>query len=162
MPIEAHLLVYVAEEQGFFGKNGLNVTIRDYSTGPAAMEGLLNGEVDVSHSGEFVAVENALGKSDFKIITSIDKYQFFYLAGRKDRGIMVKRLQLEDSYIESIWQDHRFGLSLDQSLIAAMEDEARWMIANNLTTEKQVPNFNNYIYEDALNAIKPEAVNIIR
>ena len=39
-----------------------------------------------------------------------------------------------------------------------MEDEARWMIKNNLTTEKQVPDFMNYIYADGLKAIKPEAV----
>ncbi len=43
-----------------------------------------------------------------------------------------------------------------------MEDEARWIIKNNLTTEKTVPNFSDYIYEAGLEAIKPEAVNIIR
>ena len=43
-----------------------------------------------------------------------------------------------------------------------MEDEARWTITNNLTTEKQVPNFSNYIYEDGLRAVKPDAVNIIK
>jgi len=43
-----------------------------------------------------------------------------------------------------------------------MEDEARWMIKNNLTAGKTVPDFGNYIYVDALKAIKPEAVNIIR
>jgi hypothetical protein len=43
-----------------------------------------------------------------------------------------------------------------------MEDEARWMIKNKLTKEKNVPNFLDYIYEDALKAVKPEAVNIIR
>ena len=54
------------------------------------------------------------------------------------------------------------SFSLDQSLITAMEDEARWMIKNNLTTEKQVPDFLNYIYVDGLKAVKPGAVNIIR
>ena len=43
-----------------------------------------------------------------------------------------------------------------------MEDEAHWRIENNLTTEKTVPDFEKYIYKDALKAIKPEAVNIIR
>ncbi|KCZ71448.1 hypothetical protein ANME2D_02178 [Candidatus Methanoperedens nitroreducens] len=38
----------------------------------------------------------------------------------------------------------------------------RWMIRNNLTSEKQMPNFFSYIYRDGLKAIKPEAVNIIR
>jgi NitT/TauT family transport system substrate-binding protein len=42
-----------------------------------------------------------------------------------------------------------------------MEDEVRWMIKNNLTNEKQVPDFVNYIYADGLKAVKPEAVNII-
>jgi NitT/TauT family transport system substrate-binding protein len=43
-----------------------------------------------------------------------------------------------------------------------MEDEARWMIKNNLTREKQPLDFVNYLYVDGLKAIKPEAVNIIR
>jgi len=43
-----------------------------------------------------------------------------------------------------------------------MEDEARWMIHNGLMSEKQVPDFMNYIYLGGLKAIKPEAVNIIR
>ncbi len=43
-----------------------------------------------------------------------------------------------------------------------MEDEGRWMINNNLTPEKQIPNFLDYIFMDGLKAIKPEAVNIIR
>jgi NitT/TauT family transport system substrate-binding protein len=43
-----------------------------------------------------------------------------------------------------------------------MEEEARWMIRNNLTGEKQVPNFLDYIYEDGLKAVRPAAVNIVR
>ena len=69
---------------------------------------------------------------------------------------------LSGTYTDAVWPEPQFSLSLDQSLIAAMEDEARWMIKNNLTTEKQVPNFLDYIYEDGLKAINPEAVNIIR
>jgi hypothetical protein len=43
----------------------------------------------------------------------------------------------------------------------AMEDEARWMISNNLTPEKSLLDLMNYIYVDGLGAVKPEAVNII-
>jgi NitT/TauT family transport system substrate-binding protein len=78
------------------------------------------------------------------------------------KAIVRERMNFDDAYLEIIWQRYQFSPSLDQSLITAMEDEARWMIKNNLTTEKQVPNFLNYIYEDGLKAIKPEAVNIIR
>jgi NitT/TauT family transport system substrate-binding protein len=43
-----------------------------------------------------------------------------------------------------------------------MEDEARWMIENKLTTKTTIPNFLDYLYLDGLLTVKPEAVNIIR
>jgi NitT/TauT family transport system substrate-binding protein len=78
------------------------------------------------------------------------------------KKILQKRLKLDDTYIATVWSQNQFSLSLDQSLIAAMEDEARWMIKNNLTREKQIPDFMNYVYVDGLKAVKPEAVKIIR
>jgi NitT/TauT family transport system substrate-binding protein len=87
-----------------------------------------------------------------------------YLASHQSeaKAIVRERMNFDDAYLEMIWQRYQFSLSLDQSLILAMEDEARWMIKNNLTTEKQVPDFLNSIYIDGLKAVKPEAVNIIR
>lgn len=76
--------------------------------------------------------------------------------------IVQKRLNFDDAYMASIWPDYQFSLSLDQSLILAMEDEARWMINNNLTSERTVPDFLDYIYSDGFNTIRPESVNIIR
>jgi len=78
------------------------------------------------------------------------------------KAILKKNLNLTDDDVNRIWSENQFSLSLDQSLILAMEDEARWMINNNLTTEKNVPDFLDYIYEDSLKTVKPEAVNIIR
>jgi hypothetical protein len=60
-----------------------------------------------------------------------------------------------------VWPDHQFALSLDQSLILAMEDEGRWMIDNNLTSEKTIPDFRGYIYTRGLEEVKPESLNII-
>ena len=74
------------------------------------------------------------------------------------KKILQKRLKLDDTYIATVWSQNQFSLSLDQSLIAAIEDEARWMIKNNLTREKPIPDFTKYIYLDGLKAIKPEAV----
>ncbi len=78
------------------------------------------------------------------------------------KAIVQKRMNYTDADIAAIWPDHQYSLTLDQSLFTAMEDEARWMISNNLTAEKRVPNFLNYICEDNLKEIKPESVNIIR
>ena len=43
-----------------------------------------------------------------------------------------------------------------------MENEARWMINNNLTAKTQVSDFLDYIYTDRLREVKPDAVNIMR
>jgi len=78
------------------------------------------------------------------------------------KAIVRKRMNFDDAYLEIIWQRYQLSLSLDQSLITAMEDEARWMMKNNLTNQKQIPDFTDYIYVDGLKAIRPEAVKIIR
>ena len=87
-----------------------------------------------------------------------------YLASHQSeaKAIVRKRMNFDNAYLEIILQRYQFSLSLDQSLITAMEDEASWMIKNNLTTEKKVPDFVNYTYVDGLKAIKPEAVNLIQ
>ena len=95
-----------------------------------------------------------------KSLVRAEEYQTQETETAKD--IVQARTGYDESFMDIFWSESPFLLSLDQSLIIAMEDEARWMIANNLTDERRVPNFLDYIYEDALKAIKPEAVNIIR
>ncbi len=87
-----------------------------------------------------------------------------YIGGRPDqaKAILRKKLDLTDADVARIWSQNQFSLSLDRSLVLAMEDEARWMMRNNLTLEKQMPDFADYIYEDGLKAVKPEAVHILR
>jgi NitT/TauT family transport system substrate-binding protein len=86
-----------------------------------------------------------------------------YIVSHPDeaKAIIRTRMNLDHAYMETVWPRYQISLSLDQSLILSMEDEARWMINNNLTTEKQVPDFLDYIYMDGLEAVKPDAVNII-
>jgi ABC-type nitrate/sulfonate/bicarbonate transport system substrate-binding protein len=76
------------------------------------------------------------------------------------KAILKRRLGYSDDRVSRAWKQNQFSLSLDQSLIVALEDEARWTISNKLTKENQIPDFGNYIYVDGLKAVKPEAVNI--
>ncbi|MEW6667569.1 MAG: NrtA/SsuA/CpmA family ABC transporter substrate-binding protein [Thermodesulfobacteriota bacterium] len=78
------------------------------------------------------------------------------------KAMVGKRMNFDAAYMEVLWQRYQFSLSLDQALITAMEDEARWMIGNGLTTEKRVPDFLHHVDEKALKEVKPEAVRIIR
>ena len=82
--------------------------------------------------------------------------------GGQARAIVQKRLGYDDRYIRTIWPEHRFSVRLDQSLILAMEDQARWMTENRLTAEREAPNFTDYIDEGCLKALNPEEVSIIR
>ena len=284
--------VYVAWSGGFFASNGINITIKEYDSGQAAVQGMISGEMDIAGVSEYPIVGNAFNKDRVRIIASISEGGSFFVTARRDHGIETiadlkgKRIgvtfqtinefylgrflnlngiqisevtrvnlplaKMEDalasdiidavisrepyvrsiqtrlgtneiswpaqssqatyslvvsradwiaqhprlvsrflkslaqaeeytisnpaqakavfqkwmnestSYIETEWSQAQFSLSLDQSLVIAMEDEARWMIKNNLTKEKQVPDFMNYIYIGGLKAVKPEAVNIIR
>jgi ABC-type nitrate/sulfonate/bicarbonate transport system substrate-binding protein len=54
-----------------------------------------------------------------------------------------------------------YGLSLDQNMLLTMEDEARWLIQNRLTTRTQVPDYLNYLYPEALLQVNPKAVRLV-
>jgi len=78
------------------------------------------------------------------------------------KSIVKEQMNFSDVYLETVWSQNQFSLSLDQSLILAMEVEARWLISNGLTSQAAVPDFLNYIYLDGLTSVKPESVNVIR
>ena len=292
VPTELNAVVYVAEDQKLFARNGLQVIFKDYNSGAAAAAGMLNGEADIALAAEFPIVRQVFNKKDIIGLGTITKYENTYIIWRTNSGIKTiqdlkgkriavtlrtisefylgrtlelngmninqvtlvdakaaglkkilldgeveavatwepwvtqinqhlgkevvtralqsgqyaywnlvsttnwtknyfnilrrvmkslvqaedyvashqdeakvivgKRMNFDAPYLEMIWPRYQFALSLDQSLITAMEDEARWMIKNKLAKDKNVPNFSNYIYVDALKAVKPEAVNIIR
>ncbi len=285
-------LIFIAEDEGIFSRNGLNATIFYCDTGLACVKGMTEGDAEIAASSEYPVVGLVLEQEDISAICSIDKYQGQYIVGRKDRGIeqvsdlrgkeigvargtitefylgrflylnnislqdvtlqnvrpsqfvdsigngivdailvpqvylipveerlgsnaivwkaqsnqnafgvltcrddwiashpgtinkllkslvlaenyaishpaeskaiLQRRLNYTEEYMATTWLLHRYSVTLDQSLITAMEDEGRWMIENNLTREKQLPNFLDSVHEDGLKAIKPEAVNIIR
>jgi ABC-type nitrate/sulfonate/bicarbonate transport system substrate-binding protein len=74
--------------------------------------------------------------------------------------IVQKRLDYSDAYMAAVWPSHQFSLALDQSLAIAMNDEARWMITNNLTSQRTLPDINSHIDEKGLEEVKPESVDI--
>jgi ABC-type nitrate/sulfonate/bicarbonate transport system substrate-binding protein len=293
LELETSTLIFIAEDQQFFKRNGLNINSRYYDTGLGTLKGVLNGEADIAVPvGEYAMVGKIFDDAEIMAIGAIDKVEYQTIVARKDRGIqdtsnfkgkklgvirgtqqefylarflqlngikiddvtlvnvtlahsvdaildgevdgvmlvpphtdtvqerlgsnavfwpaqagqlthqlmicrkewttehpnlverflksladaqgyllrhpdkakniLRERLKLTDKEVANIWSRNQFGLSLDQSLVAAMEDQARWMIGNNLTNEKRIPDFLNYIHEDALRAIKPESVTMIR
>jgi len=98
-----------------------------------------------------------------KFMKAIDEATEFIKNNKKEsQNIVAKRLILDEDSIASLWDDFEFEISLEQSLILTLEDEARWAIKNNLTESVQVPNYLDYIYFEALENVKPKAISIIR
>ena len=282
-------LVYVAEDQGYFEKNGLEVTIKDYESGKAAADSLLNGEADIATSAGFVFVSNSFDYADLRVLGTVATAEVKELVARKDKGITTidnligkkigvtkksggefalgtflifnglsdqdvelvdlkpseiveaisngdidaaftwdpnvynikeelgdnaiswpgysdfyfvvltkkdwieknpaaaerfmkslleaeeyiktnseaskefvrKRFGYESNYIDYSWPKQKFAVILEQAMLVAFEDQARWKMKRGLTDATEVPNYLDYIYMDALEEVKPEAIGII-
>ncbi len=63
--------------------------------------------------------------------------------------------------LKGAWPSYRFSVVLEQGLVLALEDEARWAIKNKLSTRAVIPNYLDYIYLDGLQSVAPAAVTII-
>jgi ABC-type nitrate/sulfonate/bicarbonate transport system substrate-binding protein len=293
-PFESVTLFWVAQEQGFFTQNSLNITMRKYDTGAGALSGVVNGEADLAVGPtEFPLTTQALNHQSVQTIGVISKSNFIYLVGRADRGIndisdlkgktigttfgtiahyylgrfltlndintadvtlvdlktpaewvnavvngsidavataqpsadlakdglganavvwsllgnqplyaqaiaaknwinenpdlcrrflnalyqaevfvaehpaeakdiVKQQMNFSDTYMETVWARNQFYLSLDRSLILAMEAEARWLITNHLTNTVTVPDFLDYVYSEGLSSVKPGSVNLIQ
>lgn len=55
----------------------------------------------------------------------------------------------------------KYELSLDQTMLLTMEDEARWLIQNRRTDRTQVPNYLDYIQAEPLLKVNPKAVRLV-
>ncbi|MBN2735220.1 MAG: ABC transporter substrate-binding protein [Methanomicrobiaceae archaeon] len=96
-------------------------------------------------------------------LRAIDDAENFVYNNRADAEEIIKRrLNLTDDYLESMWGKNQFVLSLDQGLILAMEDQARWMADHNMTGKKAASSYLDMIYQDAMLEVKPQANTIIR
>ena len=78
----------------------------------------------------------------------------------------AKRLVLEatkgDLAIEGgMWEGSDFTLTLDQNLLSAIEDEARWALARKGAAHTALPNFLDFIDARPLQSARPEAVTML-
>ncbi len=290
LPSDAAVPLFVAQDKGMFAANGLDVTLKQYATGPTAIDALIGGEVDIAGTAEYALVPRAFTNADISAIGSFDRAFNVFLVGSTAAGVTKegdlkgKRIgvaagtllefylsrfltlqgidardvtlvnltpaqtvdamangeidaavtnepfvtQIQDrvtsgtvkwslqagqanfallvcrndwakqhpelvqrflkslvqadvfvvdhaaeaqtiladhegtdiAYVEGIWSEHQFSVSLDQSLVLALEDEARWT-AETSGSGATIPNFLDFIYTDGLKAADPDAVTIV-
>ena len=77
------------------------------------------------------------------------------------RALFAKASASEMARLQAAWHGYRFGVVLDQGLLLALEDEARWAIRNRLAERGTMPNFLDAVYLDGLESVAPSAVTVI-
>jgi len=85
-----------------------------------------------------------------------------YIGSNPDESkkIVIDELQLSAEFIEWVWPDYIFKLSLNQSLVLSIESQAIWAVATQMTEHDEIPKAEHYIDSRALLQVDPGAVNI--
>jgi sulfonate transport system substrate-binding protein len=76
--------------------------------------------------------------------------------------IVADFTNLDKAVIAEMWPVENFNVTLDQSLLLALEDESQWATKSGLTGKTKIPNFLNFIYLDGLQSVKPDAVRMLQ
>ena len=82
-------LVWIAEDKGYFTENGVEVTIKEYDSGRAALKAMLDeGGLDMVTVAQTPVMFNSFDRSDFAIVSAIvSSYNEITVLARRDRGI---------------------------------------------------------------------------
>lgn len=82
-------LITLAEDQGFFARQGLEVTVKGYAIGKQAFQAMLAGEIDLATPAETPVVFTSFTRTDFRVVATLassDKDQI--IIARQDKGIL--------------------------------------------------------------------------
>lgn len=78
----------------------------------------------------------------------------------KSQSIMAKHIGTRSMPYRKEWSDYSFTISLDQSLVLNLEDQARWILSQSADTPQKTPNFMDFINTGPLQEVQPHAVRI--
>lgn len=98
-----------------------------------------------------------------KVLKGCLKAELYIRSNRQEAMYTVaSRLGADlESEVFRAWEFLDFDISLNQSLLLALEDSARWALEDNIIESSVIPNYLEYIWFDALKAVSPESVTIL-
>lgn len=114
-----------------------------------------------------IAAKQDYVKANPKIIqrvlqSLINASNFIHENPDQSRIIVAKYLGMDKALLDELSATYHFKITLDQSLLLTLENQAKWAVENKLTDQTKVPNYLDFIYFDSLTAIDPEGVTITR
>ena len=121
----------------------------------------------ISHTTFNVVIDRRLaGPRDFelgKMLRALNRAnRFIGDQPIKAQTILRTRLQLDQDFVDWIWKDTEYRLSLEQSLISSLESQARWAARTGFGNAAVMPNYLNYVYTTPLAGVLPAAVSIVK
>ena len=81
---------------------------------------------------------------------------------QRARAVLRGALNVEPAFVDWIWPQLQYRLSLDQGLLKTLESEARWAVREGHVVGKRPPNFLPYLQAAPLLGVKPDFVGIAR
>lgn len=78
------------------------------------------------------------------------------------RAYVAKYFKIEEALLDGLTAQYDFRVSLDQSVLLVLENQARWAMKRNMASAKTLPDFLDRLDTRSLDAVRPEAVTIIR
>ncbi|MCG8337672.1 MAG: NrtA/SsuA/CpmA family ABC transporter substrate-binding protein [Proteobacteria bacterium] len=98
-----------------------------------------------------------------KVIRALSKTIDYIQAHPEDaQTIMAENQQIKQVLVNEFWRGLNFEISLDQLLLLTMENEANWIKKKRGIRDEKIPNFLDFIHYRDLEAVRPDAVTIVR
>ena len=77
-------------------------------------------------------------------------------------AILARQLELPVERVAAVIDNYTLGISLEQALLVALEDEAAWVVKYGLAENAHIPNFLRLIYTAGLMEVAPRSMTIIQ
>jgi len=98
-----------------------------------------------------------------KVLRALIKAETFVKEHDEEaRRLVAEFINTDKAVLDEIWPIFTTRVSLNQALLVDFEAQTRWALKNKLTEGTSMPNYLDYIYFDGLQAVKPEAVRMVR
>lgn len=96
-----------------------------------------------------------------RVLTALNKAVHYISRHPEESQLILRhRLKLSKDFISWIWQDYLFKLSLSQSLLVSLEQQAYWAIESGLITTDASPNFSTVLDPSLLKSIDQRATSL--
>ena len=80
-------LIFIAQHEGYFKANGLDVATTQFSSGPEALSALFAGKVDTAMASDFAGVSNSFHNEDIRILATVCTSETFFMVGHTGQHI---------------------------------------------------------------------------